>query len=102
MLYRARARDRHRYGWRAMALGVLEQIADHAAEKPRIARHADSLAIERAVVIARAFLRRERQQIDLFGRLQRWHRIKAAGQQDFLDQPFELADVALEIGLVFC
>src|SRR5205807_8531573 len=42
-----------------------------------------------------------REQIDVFSRLQRRHRLEAARQQDLVNQRLELRQVALEVGLVF-
>ena len=62
----------------AVVAGVLEEIADQARQQPPLAPHRQGLAFERAVVIARAFLRRERKQIDAFLHL-RLLRLRRAG-----------------------
>ena len=84
----------------AMTLGILEEVADHPAQQTGIAANSDRLAFEFAI-IAGAFLGGEREQIDLFACLQRTDRLDLARQQDFVDQPVELGDVALQVGGVF-
>src|SRR5438876_6296805 len=41
----------------SVALRVLQQVADHPAQQPRIAAHGDRLAVECGGVVARAFFR---------------------------------------------
>src|SRR5215831_18256163 len=49
----------------------------------------------------RAFLRHEREQIDLLARGQRARGIEPACEQNLVNQKVELSDVAVEFGFVF-
>src|SRR5215471_21538936 len=51
---------------RAVALRVLEEIADQTPQQSRIAAHDDRLAIELNALVAGAFLRGEREQVHVF------------------------------------
>ena len=68
-------------------------------QQPRIATHDHGRAVERALLVARAFLSRERQKIDLLVGLELANRIEPARQQDFVDQLIELGDVLRQLDL---
>ena len=67
----------------AVAPGVLQQVADQPPQQPRIAADRHRLALQRAVVVARAFLGGERQQVDVLARLQRADRRRAGSPAGF-------------------
>ena len=83
----------------AVALGILEEVADHAPQELRVAGERDRLTIERAVVVVGAFLRDQREEVEALFRRRRGDDVEAARQQDFLDEIVELGDVALQLGL---
>src|SRR2546426_4987186 len=89
----------HPYRRLAMAPGILQKVADHAAQQPRLALYRDGFAFQRCLFVARAFFRGERQQIDRFGLLHAFRSVEPARQQDFVDQRVELGDVLLELAL---
>src|SRR6266478_2224603 len=79
----------HPYRRLAMAPGVLQKVADHAAQQPRLALQRDRLAFQPGLLVARAFFRGKRQQVDCFGLLHALGRVEPARQQDFIDQRVE-------------
>src|SRR5438132_204991 len=82
-----------------MAPRILQEVPDHPTQQAWIAANRDRLTIERRLVVARAFLGREREEIDLLVPVPRFGRIQATGGQDLVDQRVELGDVLLELAL---
>ena len=79
-----------------MLAGVLEQVADHPAQQARIAPQRNRLAFELDAFVARALLRREGEQVDVF-RGKGFLRVQAAREEDLVDQRVELGDVLLQL-----
>ena len=82
----------------SVALRVLQQVADHPAQQPRIAAHGEWLAVELGVVVASAFFRGKREQVHTFIGFQLLQGVKAAGKQDLVDQRIEFCDILLQLG----
>src|SRR6266571_4065483 len=86
------------YGGRTVPPRVLEQVADHPAQQARVALDADRLAFELGMLVARAFLGGEGQEIHGFGSFG-LASVEAAREEDFVDEGIELGDVLLELAL---
>src|SRR5208283_1153484 len=85
----------------AVSFGVFEQVAQQPAQQPGITADLDRRAFEMNVVVARAFFRRKRQQVDVLGDLERADGVEAARKQYLVDESVELRDVPLDAGLGF-
>src|SRR6267143_2082597 len=96
--FAARFCEPHPNGRRAVPARVLEQVADHPAQQPRIAGDADRLTFELGVLVARAFLGGDGEDIHVLGSF-RLGEVEAAGEENFVDQAIELGDVLLEAAL---
>ena len=90
------AADLHAGRRHTVAVRILQQVAQQAAQQARIAVQHGRLAIERGVVIARAFLGRQCQQVQFLGIGIVGQGAQPAGQQDFIEQVIQLGDILFQ------
>ena len=76
--------------------GVLEEVAEEAAEEPRASLHGDDVPRERSPR-AGALLGGERRQVDLLERLVGGSRLEPAREEDLLHEVVQLGDVARDL-----
>ena len=93
------ARDADRDRRLAVTLRIFEEVADHPAQQRRVAAHRHGLAFEAAIRVVRAFLCRERDEVDRLIDVELVGGLEPAGEQNLVDQLVELGDVALELRL---
>ena len=65
--------------------------------KRRVAVHRHRLSLDAAILVARAFLGRERDQLDALAHIETLGRVEAAEQQDLVDELVELGDVSRQL-----
>ena len=79
-----------------MIVRVLQEISDKPAQQASIAGNLRCPAGQRAVLIAGAFLRHQRDQIDRLGQIRMRPGLQPAHEQDFVDQRIQLGNVVLQ------
>ena len=84
-----------------MEFGILDEVADHSTQQHRIPRYRDRLRFERAIVVSRAFLGRERGEVNVLTDVELLGRVEAADKQDLVHELVELGDIALELRFAF-
>ena len=95
------ASDGHLNGWLAMQLGIFDEVADHSTQQHRISAHHDRLSFDAAIVVTRAFLGRERGQVNFLTNIQLLGRVEAAGEKYFVHELVELGDISLKLQFAF-
>ena len=95
------ASDGHLNGWLAMQAGVFDEVANHSTHQHRIPTYHHRHSFDAAVVVPRAFLGRERGQVNFLPNIQLLGRVEAACEKYFVHELVELSDISLKLQFAF-